>query len=994
MRDLSKRDWIYKLTSATFKTRARTVDHLGREQIADCPTAISELWKNSYDAYATSVNIDLFKNSSHGDVALLSDDGHGMSLEDFTERWLTIGTESKAKDEATNKIYRNGMPIRPKLGQKGIGRLSSAKLGPLLLLISKKKDKGPIAALLDWRLFENSYLNLSDIRVAVRTIKAEGLKPLLPAMAEEVLRGVYPDPKKDVRAPEIAKAWQLFDSDRAKKKLPSMAELIKKDLENLPFNEEHWNLWQTVDEKMHHGTAMLVSRLNFDLQTFISPGDFIDSTAESSKKRFVSTLSNFIDPYPSDKTSLVGEFNYGVYAHHDGERRVLLEKSAGLSPEIVAMAEHKVSGRISDNGVFTGVLTVFGTVIEDVIIRPPTDLPARPRRDTRVGGFDIFLATAEFEKNSSTLDDAQLTRFIDQANKYSGLLIFRDGLRVMPYGREDNDYFEIESRRGKNAGAAFWNNRRLFGRVSVSRADNPNLKDKAGREGFIDNQASKIFRELVINVLRESAKQYFGRHSEMRKINLPEIKKRNKNAKAEQQEKERRKKAAERFVKDLKSKAPVAAKLSMEVSNLSASAKLTNQADVISTMDQLESISTRLMKVTLTAPASTLTPSIKKKYKEYKNDLDKTVTLRDELLSALTERLETLERIDPNKLLIEQLERGIKRHTSVLAEESRSTAQSIELERNRLSSIRIARTKKLETDARAIFTRFEASIIEYKRASDEMSELFESTIEETLDIFGGYKRALEALSDNIDLAYLIRFGVSERSELKAEADKLTSLAQLGIAVEITGHEIHDYGRIIDGGIAALPEKLRKTDAFEDIAFGVSGLTEHLKLVAPLQLSGHQIKTDISGGDVFEFLQKFFALPFKEKSISITASDGFRKASVFELKSRVYPVFINLVNNAIYWSSQGNEPEGRRIHLERLGKSLIVSDNGPGVAPEDLEYLFTLFFTKREAGRGVGLYLAAASLASGGHALRYIENGGPNLLKGGNFAIEFQGLSDE
>ncbi|MEI6846997.1 MAG: hypothetical protein WCK32_03015 [Chlorobiaceae bacterium] len=35
-----------------FKTRARTIDHLGREQIADCPTAISELWKNAYDAYA------------------------------------------------------------------------------------------------------------------------------------------------------------------------------------------------------------------------------------------------------------------------------------------------------------------------------------------------------------------------------------------------------------------------------------------------------------------------------------------------------------------------------------------------------------------------------------------------------------------------------------------------------------------------------------------------------------------------------------------------------------------------------------------------------------------------------------------------------------------------------------------------------------------------------------------------------------------------------
>ena len=35
-----------------FRTRARTVDMLGRQQIAGIPTAISELFKNAHDAYA------------------------------------------------------------------------------------------------------------------------------------------------------------------------------------------------------------------------------------------------------------------------------------------------------------------------------------------------------------------------------------------------------------------------------------------------------------------------------------------------------------------------------------------------------------------------------------------------------------------------------------------------------------------------------------------------------------------------------------------------------------------------------------------------------------------------------------------------------------------------------------------------------------------------------------------------------------------------------
>jgi hypothetical protein len=43
-----------------FMPRARTIEHLGRSQIADMPTAILELWKNGYDAYADNVSCDLY----------------------------------------------------------------------------------------------------------------------------------------------------------------------------------------------------------------------------------------------------------------------------------------------------------------------------------------------------------------------------------------------------------------------------------------------------------------------------------------------------------------------------------------------------------------------------------------------------------------------------------------------------------------------------------------------------------------------------------------------------------------------------------------------------------------------------------------------------------------------------------------------------------------------------------------------------------------------
>ena len=43
-----------------FRTKARAVELLGKGQIADLPTAITELWKNGYDAYADNLEAFLF----------------------------------------------------------------------------------------------------------------------------------------------------------------------------------------------------------------------------------------------------------------------------------------------------------------------------------------------------------------------------------------------------------------------------------------------------------------------------------------------------------------------------------------------------------------------------------------------------------------------------------------------------------------------------------------------------------------------------------------------------------------------------------------------------------------------------------------------------------------------------------------------------------------------------------------------------------------------
>lgn len=89
---------------------------------------------------------------------------------------------------------------------------------------------------------------------------------------------------------------------------------------------------------------------------------------------------------------------------------------------------------------------------------------------------------------------------------FGGLYIYRDGFRVLPYGRPSVDFLSFEERRSKNAGIHFFSYRRMFGYIEISRKNNSRLTDKAGREGFINNIAYREFRNDLIEMFADLAK--------------------------------------------------------------------------------------------------------------------------------------------------------------------------------------------------------------------------------------------------------------------------------------------------------------------------------------------------------------------------------------------------------------------------------------------------------------------------------------------------------
>ena len=133
---------------------------LGEQLIHDKKIALSELVKNAYDADASKVEVEVSNKQ-----ITITDDGSGMDLSTIKNIWLKPGVSHK-KDNIKNEQLTPKFKRMP-LGEKGVGRLGSHKLGHLIEVYTKHKDNQEIYLKINWRDFEaaNSLSDLPPIEV-------------------------------------------------------------------------------------------------------------------------------------------------------------------------------------------------------------------------------------------------------------------------------------------------------------------------------------------------------------------------------------------------------------------------------------------------------------------------------------------------------------------------------------------------------------------------------------------------------------------------------------------------------------------------------------------------------------------------------------------------------------------------------------------------------------------------------------------------------------
>jgi signal transduction histidine kinase len=131
------------MPTLNFTVDSALLRELGERVVGKPYIALAELVKNSYDADATEVTIEL---DSRKGVVAVSDNGHGMDLKEFNDFWMRIGSIHKV-EQRVSRGFRRSMT-----GSKGIGRLAVQTLAGKLDLstVSDKDERRRLTATVDW----------------------------------------------------------------------------------------------------------------------------------------------------------------------------------------------------------------------------------------------------------------------------------------------------------------------------------------------------------------------------------------------------------------------------------------------------------------------------------------------------------------------------------------------------------------------------------------------------------------------------------------------------------------------------------------------------------------------------------------------------------------------------------------------------------------------------------------------------------------------------
>ena len=484
---------------------ARLIMQLGEQLIEDELVALLELIKNAYDADANNVDvvIDTDTITSYGVGRIeIKDDGNGMIPSIVRNSFLRLSTSFK--EEEKSSIYYH----RRVLGKKGIGRLSFQRLGNYITVetvpnierfeetdllkdedVEFIKEYRKINIDIDWSEFPID-MDFSDIIATVKyekdVVASSGTKIVIQGIKN--LNFWDMDKKKEEKLKnELLNMMDPFQKNLNLKKSERFNVLLK--INDVPYSAE------PIDESLLD--ELYDSKVSFDFKDWK-----LHVKIERPLKYVMQRRNSIVNRMKDSGYEILRETQYEkecedylvnfkdlnkVYIDYP-KIKFTIEKTTFLSESLISkLVEKKEKGEITEEE--------YRKAIVDQYAYPGDFAGVIYARDkTNKEEIDIILGKEGLVKAKlNTLSD------INKAwSSMQGVYVYRNGFRVLPYGRKDWIGFTEKSQTAANN---IYKEHTVVGYLKLDGFTSEKLEEQTNRQGFIQDEYGKNFFMLIQNFL-------------------------------------------------------------------------------------------------------------------------------------------------------------------------------------------------------------------------------------------------------------------------------------------------------------------------------------------------------------------------------------------------------------------------------------------------------------------------------------------------------------
>jgi signal transduction histidine kinase len=231
--------------------------------------------------------------------------------------------------------------------------------------------------------------------------------------------------------------------------------------------------------------------------------------------------------------------------------------------------------------------------------------------------------------------------------------------------------------------------------------------------------------------------------------------------------------------------------------------------------------------------------------------------------------------------------------------------------------------------------------------------------------------------------------VAERIKKSRCAGLARVAALLGSQGDLAAFMAGPQGRHLPAYLQELADELeseRETSVAELAALRAN--VEHIKEIVAMQ-QGHAKRGGITDTLDMRLLVED-SLRMNEGAFSrhgVTMVRDFAEVPLIQVdKHKVLQILVNVIRNAKYACAEKKAGDKRvtvRVRASAAAIEVTVSDTGVGIAPENLERIFSHGFTTRADGHGFGLHSSALAAREIGGSLHAAS---PGVGQGATFTL--------